>query len=347
MGPGSSSSDLPTRPRFTWDIRNVPWTDGKGNQEPYATAVRQWSALHGKLNDDNSNKIPEDLQGIMLQSQLYGRARDLCKSIPQDIIESKDGVQAIVGAVYKRDALAVISDVYHDFVGLFALRRGQNESFKNFESRFQAQMSKLHAHGSEVKLSEAVLAFALLANAYVDATQRISVLANSAPTSSDFKNTSTTNDFLKAVSYSSISSVLRQCERAPSSAPRSNPLAAGSSNAVKSTANNKTKPKARLTPEQLADLKSRSKCNLGFKFGHWSTDHKEDGSLKNGVNSYDTPQGKSSTARTLTFHMAQLSSEYYSDQDPIHIGPLLDDGAPYSGIGESELRFISPLVSTK
>jgi len=164
MGPASHQSDLPLRPRFAWDIRSVPWTDGRGNQDQYASAVALWKAFHNKLPDANSNKIPKDLQGIMLQSQLYGRARDLCKSIPDETIQSEDGSEAIVNKIHQRDPLAVVSDVYQDFITLLNTKRGNNESFQNFGTRFEAQVSKFSSHCDAVKLPEALTAFMLLAN---------------------------------------------------------------------------------------------------------------------------------------------------------------------------------------
>ena len=74
-------NNLPSRPRFSWDIRNVPWTDGQGNQEEYANSVKLWMKFHERLRNANPSKIPSDLQGIMLQAQLYGRARDIVKKI--------------------------------------------------------------------------------------------------------------------------------------------------------------------------------------------------------------------------------------------------------------------------
>eukprot|EP00178_Gracilaria_changii_P016470 TRINITY_DN4728_c0_g1_i1.p1 TRINITY_DN4728_c0_g1~~TRINITY_DN4728_c0_g1_i1.p1 ORF type:complete len:805 (-),score=91.02 TRINITY_DN4728_c0_g1_i1:529-2943(-) len=214
----------------------------------------------------------------------------------------------------------------------------------NFESRFQAQISKLHAHGSAVKLFDAVTAFTLLANADIDPTQRISVLANSAPTTKDFSDTSTTDDYLKAVSYSSIASVLRQCERSPASLSRSSALSSNAANAQRfSSSHSNTKTK--LTPEQLADLKSLCQCRKCSKYGHWASDHKEDGSLKPGVPSYDAPKGKSCANKTLTFNMVRmcrLSGDPFFAPD--FVGPLLDDGAPYSGLGNYELSLVQDFV---
>lgn len=60
----------------------MPWTDGRGDQSEFAEAVRRWRAFHNNLPENNSNKIDAVNQGIVLQSYLYGCARDLSKSIP-------------------------------------------------------------------------------------------------------------------------------------------------------------------------------------------------------------------------------------------------------------------------
>ena len=115
----TSTVDLPKHPRFSWDIRSVPWTDGRGNQEDYVNAVRSWTAFHAELPDSKSNKIPKGLRGIMLHSHLYGRAKDLCKEIPFKEISSADGVEKICKALYKKDALTIVSNAYIDFQQLF------------------------------------------------------------------------------------------------------------------------------------------------------------------------------------------------------------------------------------
>lgn len=50
--------------------------------------------------DNKSNKIGTKLRGIMLQSQLYGRERDLRRAIRNDVIESDQGQTVIFGATY-------------------------------------------------------------------------------------------------------------------------------------------------------------------------------------------------------------------------------------------------------
>ena len=133
MGPHDGGSNfLPNRPKFSWDIRSVPWTDGKGNQEDYKTSVDLWSAFHDALPNTNSNKIPAALRGIMLQSNLFGRAKEICRKIPDDIVRSFEGQEAIIKALFKRDALSTVSSIYQDFIVLLNTRRGENEAFKNF-----------------------------------------------------------------------------------------------------------------------------------------------------------------------------------------------------------------------
>jgi len=74
-----------------------------------------------------------------------------------------------------------VSEVFRDFTDLMAVKRGQTESFRNFEGRFAAQVAKFHAHSDDVKLPESLIAFMLLGNSNIDSGQRISVLASAAP----------------------------------------------------------------------------------------------------------------------------------------------------------------------
>ena len=220
-------------------------------------------------------------------------------------------------------------------------KRGHNEKFKNFELRFEAQVAKFHAHSDEVKLPEAMVAFMLLANANPETNHRISVLAAAAPTTK-FETTSTTADYMKAVTYESIASVLRHCDRSIST-PYREP---GSLSASYITT--KTHQRRTLTPEQLADFKSKSRFRRCGKFGHWASDHKPDGSLKTGVKSFSekpttVPNDQESPKKTLKFNMAKLSSSVIDLSS--YRGPLLDDGAPYSGMGAKEFQILQPFIA--
>ena len=245
--------DLPSRPRFSWDSRQVPWTDGKGNQEQYAAAVRLWKLFHDTLPAANANKIPKSLQGVMLRSQLYGQAADLCKGLTDSDLTNEAGAQKVLNCVYKRDALAVISDVYHDFMTLLTMKRGNNETFKNFEARFAAHISKFHAHCPTAQIPESLTAFMLLANSNVDGSQRVSVLAVASPSVSIVKSeTETTTDgYLKAVSYASIASVLRQCDQSHQNGSRADSTTNDSMLSLHAAMTTAKKPKIKLTPAEL------------------------------------------------------------------------------------------------
>jgi len=351
MGP--QGNDLPSRPRFSWDSRNVPWTDGKGNQEEYANAVKLWKSFHDLLPATNPNKITPALQGIMLQSQLFGRARDLVKKIDPETIQSDTGAAEIVKVVHKRDPLAVVSEVYQDFTTVLGTKRGNSESFKNFESRFDSQVSKFNAHATTTKLPDSLVAFMLLANANVENNQRISVLAAASPKESDFENAATTEQFLESVSYSAIASIIRQCDKSsdpPSATPRPAPIPAVTATIPSRNLRRDGTPKKRLTPQELADLKAKSKCRRCPKWGHWASDHIDQDTLKPGTKSFDGPPctGFQPTgilrpaSKALSFNICTLPR---SDLNvTLYSGPLVDDGAPYSGIGYIELSMIAKHV---
>lgn len=224
----------------------------------------------------------------MLQSALYGRAKDLCMTIEDSVIQSDGGADAIVKVLHKRDSLSAVGSVYHDFLGLLSCKRGHSKDFRNFESRFAAQISKFNAHASSCVLPEAMTALMFLANSAIDNNQLISVLAAAAPNESNLGDTPTTDDYLKAVKYESVSSVLRQCDKGKIFEARMSQVSiAAASGHVPTSYGHVKKPKRTLNPEQLADLKMRCTCRSCGKKGHWAADNNADGSLKPGVRSHD------------------------------------------------------------
>lgn len=147
----------------------------------------------------------------MLESQIYARALYLCKYISDDVVTSEDEADALVNALFKRDHLEVVSEAYHDFTALLAMKRGSDENFHNFESRFSAYVCKCSAQSDDAKLPEVLTAFILIANSNVDNSQRNYILAASAPREDTFSRSSTTTEFIKkgflrvnCLSYSSM-----------------------------------------------------------------------------------------------------------------------------------------------
>lgn len=68
-----------------------------------ADAVWRWQAFHVNLPDGNSNEIAPINQNIVVLSHLYSAAHDLCKAIPNDVMNSKGGAAAVVSAIHKQD----------------------------------------------------------------------------------------------------------------------------------------------------------------------------------------------------------------------------------------------------
>lgn len=109
MGPEDDNlHSLLSRPRVSWDIKSVPWTEWKGDQLEYAKDVCRWCAFHDNLPADNSKKIVAQNHGIVLISQLYGRAKDLCEGTEAEVIESVYYTDLIIDTIYKRDPLSVV-----------------------------------------------------------------------------------------------------------------------------------------------------------------------------------------------------------------------------------------------
>lgn len=131
-----------------------------------------WGAFDDALPDTNSNKLPVAFREIMLQANLYGCAKEICHKIRDETIRSNNWQDAIVNALHKTDDLSTVRNVYQDFIAVLNIRRGDTESFKNFESRFEAKASKFKSHGPSCTLPEALTAFMLLSNSSVDNSQR-------------------------------------------------------------------------------------------------------------------------------------------------------------------------------
>ena len=84
------------------------------------------------------------------------------------------------------------------------------------------------------------------------------------------------------------------------------------------------------------------------KWGHWDSDHLENGKLKPNTPSRDTKEDKAGNG-AVTFNMVNVStcSRNYSDTTfLVENGPLLDDGTPYSGIGEDEFHILRSSLKT-
>ena len=165
MSPAFGSSELLSRPKFTWDLKNAARMDGRLPQERYHSAVGHWKPFNEKLIDGHNSKITTDIQDIVLQPQLFGRAADLCKKLSDEEIQAPDGALAIAELIHKSDLPTFLTDTFGKFQLLLITRRRENESIRKFEVRFDAQVCRYNSASSSNKLSPSLVAFLLLEKA--------------------------------------------------------------------------------------------------------------------------------------------------------------------------------------
>lgn len=97
------------------------------------------------------------------------------------------------------------------------LHCGRTESLKNFKVRFSAAVTKFNFLSETTKIIEGITALMLLSNSGIEQSQKVSFLAAAAPANLSLSKLCSKNDFLKAVTYHQLVSVVKQCERASSS----------------------------------------------------------------------------------------------------------------------------------
>ena len=333
MGP-----DLPSRPRFSWDIKTPPWTDGKGSQEGYFDAVMLWKQFHDALMINNQNKIPPTLQGIVLQSQLYGRAKDIVKAIPTADITSMEGAVIIAKKIHKVDPLSEVSECYDRFTKLLQTTRKSSESLKAFESRFNALVCRFNdtSDTQAPLLPESLVSFMLLANSNIDNNQRISILAASAPRPTDEED----NTVLDKISYENVASIIRSSDNPTHQRDVTHDtIYAHSAQRFRAR---QPRQRKRLSPHELADLKGKSICRSCGERGHWASDGLCKSSQVSRKRSVDKPPistdnskhvNSGNSSGSVAFFMANVCD----DGTAKFPRPLVDDGAPYSGLGVQQL----------
>lgn len=351
------------RPRFAWDPKRLPWTDGKWNQGRFRTAVYDWKEYHAFLQDTTSNKIAPKIQAIILNSQLNGQAADVIADLTNEDLKNENGVKLIVHALYQRYFLSFISEAYEGLNTLLNTRRSQSKSLKNFETRFSAAFTKLNSFSNTTRLPQGITALMLLSNASIEHSRRTSALAAAAPNGTVFSDQSSNDDFLDAVTYKQLSSVVNQCEMATTTTS-SMSLSSSSAGTLRSPRRGRGNGFRRPLNAAL----KRHPCHTCDKYGHGKDTHNKEGSLQSGVMIYNTAaefiasigsgagpsiSGNNSAngkRKSVSFNMAVLSGNKCSLNDIIDgscnlcvteaMGPLVNDGAPYSAIGNVRLRLV-------
>lgn len=167
---------------------------------------------------------------------------------------------------------------------------------RNFESRFPAQVAKFNSISQTTKLPECLTALMLLSNSNIDDAQRVSVLASASSSDSELNAQSTNDEFLNAITYQSVASVIKQCDHQNTN----DNLMANSAQAhqnrffkPKNGFKNNFKNNRPPLPKEVYDQKTKQyPCHKCGKYGHWAREHYPDGKLKPGAKSFERPDEK-------------------------------------------------------
>lgn len=99
---------------------------------------------------------------------------------------------------------------------------------KYFESRFSAQVAKFNSISKTTKPPECITALLLPSNSAINDPQSVSVTAAAAPSDENLTSQSSNDQFLSSITYQSIASVVKQCDKTPHRATENDPLASSS-----------------------------------------------------------------------------------------------------------------------
>lgn len=73
---------------------------------------------------------------------LCGHACDLTKRVADEVLNSKNAADAIISAIHKSDPLTVVATVYGELIKLIATERNSNETNRDLELQFYAEISR-------------------------------------------------------------------------------------------------------------------------------------------------------------------------------------------------------------
>ena len=99
--------------------------------------------MNDKLLAKDRKGYPADLRGLMLLGTLTGSARKLALKVPQDVVESEDGVEAILTAVVITDPISEAQDLQVAHERLDATAKNVKEPFSNFVQRYRSNWADL------------------------------------------------------------------------------------------------------------------------------------------------------------------------------------------------------------
>ena len=181
MGPAQGQRGTPSAASARDPLHPPPF-NGNGNPLQWARRVAKWERAHEALcKQKHKNGLPDYIRGYLLSEALSGTAyRTVESTISEDVINSKDGVKAILDLLVKFNPTTYAHEVFTSFKALMQIRRRPKESFKLYVNRFEAAASELRGLTSQAADGEAeqFIAFQLLEGAQVPTAVFMQVLTN-------------------------------------------------------------------------------------------------------------------------------------------------------------------------
>lgn len=126
----------------------------------------------------------------------------------------------------------------------------------------------------------------LVLNSDVDESQSVSILAAVSPRSEDIEDDPINDQFLTAVTYESVSSVMRQFDKQKGEKSLHGNYAS-THKQFQQRSFSRSAQGSRINPT------FKYPCTVCGKYGHWTNEHLEYGSLPPGVHFFNKPNGGS------------------------------------------------------
>ena len=146
MGPDSPYSHSYGGPSTMIDPKLPPSSNGQGSQEQlrrWKHEVLTWVKLHESwVSSNHAQGLKPEQQGFVLLRVLYGRAKDLCRNITDDVIGSVNGVSAIVDCVMQSNADSDIQYQIGIMDKIHSLYRRDGQRMTEYTSVFKSQVEK-------------------------------------------------------------------------------------------------------------------------------------------------------------------------------------------------------------
>lgn len=110
---------------------------------------------------------------------------------------------------YTKETGYVINKAYDGFKYLLNIIRGPSETLKNFERKFSASVTNFNALFKTKKIPQYINTLMLLRNYGIEQSQPVLVLSAANPSSDMFIEQSSNEEFISAVTYKQIASVVK------------------------------------------------------------------------------------------------------------------------------------------